>query len=424
MKSDIFEHTTPRGIKGIVILRPKSNVFYSSISFHAGSRLVPDYVSKEQTAHIMEHVAANVLGFSSKGEFDESFRKNGAYRNASTGSEYMRYTAKCASFEWQRILGMQIHMLSAPNFNNEIVTVEKSNVRNELKGHLNDPRWVVDGQCEVALGNKDMGLEEQIKTIENVSLDDVVSFHDLAHVTSNMRFVIAGDIDLNEVDKILDGIRLASGDSLPTAEIKLRSADPVVIRRDGVPNVTYYLPIVLHKCLSIKEEYVLAILCDLLTGSLNSLLYGQVRSRGLAYDIRATYAIERFNSYFILRTAAPNDNLVKIARIIADTINKLRSDGVGQDVLEKLKARLSGRLMMGFETAQALSNYVEARYFADDTVVDINDLPSVVRLITADDISNLVEAFIGRGVWTLGLFGDTNQGYADRIRDITNEVFH
>lgn len=75
MKSDIFEHTTPCGIKGIVILRPKSNVFYSSISFHAGSRLASDYVSKQQTAHIMEHVAANVLGFSSKGEFDESFRK-------------------------------------------------------------------------------------------------------------------------------------------------------------------------------------------------------------------------------------------------------------------------------------------------------------------------------------------------------------
>ena len=425
MKPHAFEHVTPRGIRGIIIPRPGSSTFYSAFSFHAGSRLVPDYADKEQTAHVMEHVAANVLGFSGKGEFDELFRKNGAYRNASTSSEYMRYTAKCASFEWQRILDMQIQMLSKPNFNEDIISSEKKNVRSELEGHLNDPRWVIDGRCEVAMGNKDMGLEEQIRTINNVSLDDVIAFHKLTHTIRNMRYVIAGDVAgvIKKIDKIIDSVDLSSGDSLPVETIKLHCASPVLVRRDKTPNITFYMPIVLHKCLSIKEEYTLAVLCDLLTGSLNSLLYGPVRRQGLAYDIRATYAIERFNSYFMVRTAAPKDNLVKIACIVSDVMQEIRVNGVSEDILERSKSRLSGRLMMGFETAQSLAYYLENRYLVGDTVINIDELPSIVKSVTLSDVCNLVVDLVKQNTWTFGLFGNVDGNYTGSIASVIKEIF-
>ena len=79
-----------------------------------------DFDKKWETAHIMEHMAFGANnGFATGSDYDAVFTENGAYHNAWTSDVSMCYVAECASFEWERILGLQKSAICDPKFTEE-----------------------------------------------------------------------------------------------------------------------------------------------------------------------------------------------------------------------------------------------------------------------------------------------------------------
>lgn len=82
MKYTVSEYKCKNGSKGLIVNTPESDVVYLRVGFRGGSRQVHEYKSKEQTAHLLEHMSFNVCGFTSQGEFDRIFSMNGGNSNA------------------------------------------------------------------------------------------------------------------------------------------------------------------------------------------------------------------------------------------------------------------------------------------------------------------------------------------------------
>ena len=91
----------------------------------------------------------------------------------------------------------------------------RGNIRNELSGLLMHDvvlLWLDSSRA----GGKTMTLGDQIKTIDNITLDDVVEHHTLTHTIQNMRFIIAGKslADVIKLKKSSNHEELPAGECL------------------------------------------------------------------------------------------------------------------------------------------------------------------------------------------------------------------
>ena len=418
-------YQTTNGIKLLSIDVPGSTVFYSKFIFRAGDRQVPDQQTKAQVAHIMEHMAGNVIGYRSKGTFDSQFRRNGAYRNASTSNEFMTYVNRCADFDWQHTLSMQIDMLSHPNFTAESLTTEKANVHTELAGHLSDPQWNTDFMADYLMGNNDLPLPQQIATIDNATLDDIISFHNRTHTLSNLQVIVAGDLadTGNQIVDLIDTLQLPTGWQLPIKRVALHPAPGFLEYRDQTPTVSLYYPIVLPRLVSIREEQVLNVLITMLTGNMGSPIFGAVRAQGLAYNARLSYFTEKYHTYLVFRTKAPANNLAKICQIATSELSKVKQGQIDHVLFEAAKSSAAGRMRMGFETISSLADYISGRYLINDELIDIDQLTEIINSVTIDEAVKLFNEFVTTGAWTFGLYGTAQTELVDQLQDELNKLF-
>ena len=194
MRHTVEEVRLKNGVRGLLVNVPDATVMSFQFQFRAGSRFTKSPEIYE-TAHIMEHMAfgANAR-FASEHEFEAEFTKNGAYHNASTSDMSMNYVADCADFEWDRIFELQLLSISQPRFDEFEFKAEKGNVRNELTGYLNNNARLLWPKIQQEFGEKVLTYEERLKTIDNITLDDICEHHKRTHTTDNLRFVIAGKI--------------------------------------------------------------------------------------------------------------------------------------------------------------------------------------------------------------------------------------
>ena len=122
------------------------------VQFRAGMR----YAKKPEVyeiAHIVEHLAfgANAK-YPNEQAFETEFTKNGAYHNAWTSDYSVCYETECADFEWDRIMELQKLSITAPRFNEAELKSEKSNVRAELTGYMNDYNRLLWPRLQQAIG--------------------------------------------------------------------------------------------------------------------------------------------------------------------------------------------------------------------------------------------------------------------------------
>ena len=423
---NIFEHTTKNGVKGIIINLPSSPVFYSTLYFRAGSNYVDDYSNMSQLAHLTEHMMANVKHYKDKGLFDEEFTKNGAYRNASTGSDYMSYVARCANFEWQRILGLQIKMISQPNFSAESLRAEKGNVISEFNRYLDMPIYKLSADLEVAMGNpKALSLADELKTIDNIKLKDIKSFYKKTHSLANMGFVLVGDLkdQTDKIDEIFEKLTLPKGQKLDIVKFKLSKSSPILINQKDLADNKFDLQIVVPNVLPLKEQMVASILNEYLAGDLNAKIYGAVRRKGLAYSFRSYTIIDSSNSYLNLTTSSSAEKLIQIAQIMKTELIKVRQGEIDKSYFNKAKARLRGKILVSFDSRTRMANYINMIYQHSGKVLDIDEICQVIESVKVQEVIDLFREFIDSNCWAFGVCGNTNSATLRKLNDILAPVF-
>ena len=194
MKHTVSEITLDNGIAGLLIHVPDASVMTFECTFRAGEYLVKP--EKWETAHIMEHMLLGANELIPKARaFQAEFEKNGAYSNASTGSHDIIYEAECADFEWDRVFGLLLTAITKPLFLAEEFDAEFGNVREELTARSNNHFRHLNLALREQYGFCIKTDQERLQLMKNVSLDDITKHYKKTHTSSNMRFVIAGNIN-------------------------------------------------------------------------------------------------------------------------------------------------------------------------------------------------------------------------------------
>lgn len=403
MRHSVEEITLKNGAKGLLIDVPGASVMNIKIHFRGGIRYAktPEVF---ETAHVMEHLSFGANSkYKDEQAFETEFTKNGAYHNAWTSDFSICYEAECADFEWERILDLQRISITSPRFNEEELKSEKSTVRSELTGYLNDYNRLVWPRLQKAIGEDSPTFSERLKTIANIELKDIREHYRRTHTAENMRFCIAGRIRRRKhaIIRQLESWDLKQGERLPIPIDELHSSDAVLIRRKDASNITFGFSFVTPRHLNRNEIQAMYCLNHILTGTTSSRIFGQVRKRGLAYGIGSSVTNGVHSSSWDFDGEVTEESADALFELIKTELVKVLNGEVSEKDIESAKSYALGRYQMGAQTVNRVADYYANNYFLTGEFEKYDRIPDVIRALDKPSIVALAREFADSGIHAL-----------------------
>lgn len=400
MKHSVEEITLRNGARGLLIDIPGATVMATRIEFRAGM-LYAKNKDIYELPHVVEHLAfgANAR-FKNEQQFEAEFTKNGAYHNAWTSDVSVCYETECADFEWDRIMELQRLSICEPRFNEEELKSEKSNVRSELTGYMNDYYRLLWPRVQQAVGEDVLDLAARRETISNIELKDIREHYRRTHTAKNMLFIIAGKMKgrKRKIIRELENWPLKEGEKFEIPRADLHAGEMVAIRRKDASNITFGFSLVTPRHLEPNEVFAMNCLNHILNGTMNSKIFGTARKRGLVYGMGSSIAANAHNTYWDFDGEVNLENAEELFSLIQEEMMKALNGEVSEEDFEAAKSYALGRFQMGAQTPSQIADYYAENYFTNEMIERYDDMPNLIRGIDRARMIELAREFAGSGI--------------------------
>jgi predicted Zn-dependent peptidase len=427
MKHTVSEISLDNGARGLLIHIPSAQVMTFDINFRAGEYLVPP--KKWEVAHLMEHI---LLGanerFPHARDFQAEIEKNGAYSNASTSVYDITYEAECADFEWDRVLELLLLSITKPLFLKEEYLAEYGNVTEELTARANNHFRHLSLALRQKYGFLAKTDEERLALMTNVELADVKKHYEATHLSSNMRFVIAGNITPKRrevIEEFFATVELPQGDrrfALPD-EVPASLSKALYIDNPTVHNVYFYIDTFMKRRLTDPELDALNLSNTILTETLHSKILGKARERGLVYGMSSGVGQAKLNSNWWFGAQVSPTNAPALFEIIITELKAIFDGDMAKEDIEAAQQYALGRFQRGAQTVSGTANGYSGRYFFDEVIDDYYQVPKRIRAITKESIIGIARDMFGDGIWGFGALGNCGKDQAEALRKSIDQLW-
>jgi predicted Zn-dependent peptidase len=391
------------------------------LNFRAGEYLVDE--KKWEVPHLMEHI---LLGANEQypraRDFQAEIEKNGAYSNASTSVYDITYEAECADFEWERILELLLISITEPLFLKEEFAAEFGNVREELTARANNHFRHLSLALRESYGFLAKTDQERLRLMKNVKLKDIKEHYEATHTSSNMRFVIAGNITPKRkqfIDALMSSVNLPEG----TGRIELpderptRLERPLYIHNPTVKNIYFYIDTFMRRRLDDAELDALNLSNTMLTETLHSKILGTARERGLVYGMSSGVGQAKLNSNWWFGAQVSPKNAPALFEIVVSELEKIFAGELARSDIEAAQQYALGRFQRGAQTVGGTANGYSGRYFFDETIDDYYQVPKRIKSITRESIVEVARELFKEQLWGFGALGNCGEGQTEALRE-------
>lgn len=423
MKHTVSEVVLPNGAKGLLINIPDASVMTLEVSFRAGEYLVSEH--KWETPHLMEHVLLGANELIPKARlFQAEFEKNGAYCNASTGTYDITYEAECADFEWDRVTDLMLTAITKPLFLEDEFTAEFGNVIEELNARSNNHFRHLSLALRNAYGFQVLTDQRRLELIENVTLPDIIAHYKRTHVTSNMRFVIAGKLTSDRkrvIKELFAATELPKGDQrfvLPE-EVPTALEKPLYIENKSVDNVYFYIDSFMARKMSDPEGDALNLINSMLTETLYSKILGAAREQGLVYSMSSGVGQTQASSNWWFGAQVMPKNAHRLIDIMIRELSMVFSADIAEDDIKAAKQYALGRFQRSGQTVSGTASRYAGRYFFDEFIDDYYKIPERIEAVNREQIVEISRNLFAEKIWGLGCLGSCGKQF---VKDLDKQI--
>lgn len=381
--------------------------------YRVGSRNEP--AGENGISHQLEHLMFK--GTTDRPiQFGRLFSALGSQFNAFTSYDMTAYFGTVEQDKLEALLVLEADRMVNTEIGEAELESEKRVVISELQGYENSPSYRLSrAVSQAAFPEHPYGLPVGgTKTdVESFTLEQVQRYYQSYYTPENAVLVITGDFDtaalMPKVEEIFGSIQPRDGNAPPRGVTPVPEAatqTPIVLEEPGsaaLLNAIYPLVNINH-----PDVPAIDLMDTILSVGRSSRLYQALVESGLASEV-STYPAELIEPgwYEINLTAAPGQSLEAIDRVLLDTIDTLRQQGVAQEELDRAKTQLKTYLVLYnqdissqasqlayFETIAGDYQYVD-RYLA------------AVEQITPADIQRVAQTYLDPEQRTVGYFEPT-----------------
>ncbi len=380
----------PNGLKVTIVPMEARSVGVCLIGNAGGLQASPGL------AHFLEHtVLCATIKYPDFVSLANTVDTTGAWRNAMTSQEDMRFVFKCLPEHLPRALDFLAEVVVNPLLLESDVSKQKDIITQEINGDRND---LMSSAFKAALnglydgkgpGVPVLGTESDVRAL---SRDDLVAFHRNAFVAGNFRLVICGKVRPEDAMPVIESTlgRMPQGESLALSPSEAWMSDLGVARsverresaRQAVVAVAWKAPNANGRLA--RATYLLKIL--IADGRLSRLWQSLRQENPLTYSTRCMYNRYRSFGYFIVGAGLAEGNIDRALEEVRGIMKDLSERLVSDDDLERAKNLARAYLLFESDSPFEMATYYASKLLYEDSFVSLEDELEQYRLVTKEDV--------------------------------------
>src|SRR5690554_1776832 len=399
---DFEEYTLDNGMHVILHKDQTAPVVVTSVMYKVGAK--DEQPDRTGFAHFFEHLLFEGTENIGRGEWFKIVSAHGGTNNANTSDDRTYYYEVFPSSAVEVGLWMESERLLHPIINqigvdtqNEVVKEEKrlrvdnqpyGNILYEVKRNLfkkHPYRWSTIGEME---------------HLDAATLEEFLQFKNTYYVPNNATLVVAGDIDIPQVKKMIQDYfgPIPRGKEIKRTKI---IEDPITQQMDVVaydPNIQ--IPALLHVYrtpgMSTREARVLDMISTLLSTGKSSRFYKKlVDEKKMALEVMSlNFSQEDYGMYITFALPIGGTSLGDLTREMDEEITRIQTELISEREFEKLLNVFENNFINANASIEGIAHsLVTYQMFYGDTHL-INTEIDIYRSITREEIREVARKYL------------------------------
>ncbi|ACO04537.1 MAG TPA: insulinase family protein [Persephonella sp.] len=398
-KDGVYIEKLDNGATVIVKEREDTKAVAVQVWFGVGSVFEND--KERGLSHFLEHMLFNGTKYTEPGEIEAEIEKKGGNINAATSYDFTYYHIEIASPFWEEGLQYLYYMTTAPLLAEDMIKKEKPIVLEELNRHLDNPKnllWDTFNKLAYKVSNYKHPVIGYRETIEKFDRKLVTDYFYSHYVPSNSYIVIVGNIDRNKViNKVRQTFGSVKGKHYTPPSVPLekpqRKIRKKVLKKDQITRA--YVAIGWHAPpVGSDESFTATVLEEILVGGRTSVLYQELKEKGLVQAIYGGYLAHRGTSQFLFYFVTSPEKVDKVKGEIFRILEEYRKNGVDLSVVEDAKKKIVNREIFAREE---VTHDAESLGYAASVVGDIYydiDYTERIRKVKKEDVDRFLRNYL------------------------------
>lgn len=408
--SDIKSFTLDNGMKIMVLPDssiPNANMY---LFWKVGSR--NEHPGITGISHFFEHMMFNGSKKFGPKMFDRTMEAAGGANNAYTTENVTVYTDWFPSNALETIFDLEADRIAHLDIDPKMVASERNVVASERTTGLENSNWSALQQQVLGVAFLAhpyswpvIGHESDIQAWTQ---QDLVNYHKTYYAPNNAVVVIAGDVTEAQVKQLAEKYfapipAQAPPDAIRTVEPEQKGERRIFVKKESAstPNVmlAYHVPATKD-----PDYYALDLLTSILSDGNSSRLSQALVDQQIALGAE-TYMPMAFdpNLLYVLGVAAPGVSAKTLEQALIAQVDKIATDGVTQQELDKAKNIKLMEFYRAMETINGKADTVGTYELFFGSYQKLFDAPKAYDQVTVADIQRVAKTYLQRANRTVGV---------------------
>ena len=395
-----FEKTTlANGVR--VVTSRMDHVHSASVIFNynVGSRYETD--AHAGISHVLEHMLfKGTEKRPDPAQISEDIEGVGGMLNAATGRESTNYWAKVPSTHLHVAFDVLADILRNSTFPDDELEKERHVIFEEIRGIVDTPDDLVHDVIDEVIwdnqpvGRSIIGTEETVGSVSSVDLRSYITRY---YRPERLVIAVAGKVDHQEVVELAEqyfGDMERGPEESFQATIFSQSAPKV--RLVTRPTEQAHLCIG-HPAIPYTDDrrYTQGMIDAILSSGMSSRLFQEIREkRGLVYSVYGYFRQYEDVGQGVVYAGTDLQRIEETIDAVLEELDKIRTDIVPAEELQRTKDLRKGRILMGLEDSRSVAGWIGSQELTFGEIQTPDEVMERIDAVNADDMLELARELI------------------------------
>lgn len=408
----IHQTTLPNGLR--LILMPMENTRSVSMGVWVNAGSVYETKENNGISHFIEHMLFKGTEKRSARDIAVEMDAVGGNLNAFTSKECTCYYARVLDGDAELGADILSDILLHSIFSEEDMEREKQVVLEEIGMTGDNPEDVCFEQAASAFFETTV-LEKTVlgtpETVLSLTREQIAAYMAERYTAGNMVIACAGHFQTDKMEALLSRAfgEVPAGEETMVKEQTPEKAQPWLF----IPKDTEQV----HTCLmlpgiesGVEEYYALAVLSNILGGSMSSRLFQKVREeRGLAYSVYCYPMAYRDTGALCVYAGSSPKQAPQALELILQELEDIREHGVTEKEFNLCKNQLRGSFLMGMEGCGAFMNALGKSLLLLHKEYSMDATLKAIECVTIEKVQGVIPRILRTAPLACAMVGRVNE---------------
>lgn len=347
-------------------------------------------------------------------EISEAIEFVGGSLSASAGPDYTTISLSVLKKDIDLGFDLLSDILMNPAFKEEEIQRKKRITRNWLIQQNEEPGIVASiAFSKAVFGGHPYARQVQgtIESLDLISRQDIIDFHDTFFAPNNTIMSVAGDISRDELKALLNrhlgNWKQKTIPSAPLPNISARKGSTVIKANKDLTQANIILG---HLGISRDnpDYYAVSVMNYILGGGgFASRLMDNIRdNKGLAYDVHSFFSANKFSGSFQAGLQTKNESANSAIDEVLREMERMRSELVSDRELQDAKSYLTGSFPLRIDSNSKTAGFALAVEVNNLGLDYVDKYPSIINAVTKEDILRVAKKYLDTKNYVLVVVGN------------------